>query len=98
MEERFMEFLETPLFSLYILPILIFMSRILDVSIGTVRIIMLSKGLKRPAPLFGFFEILIWLIAIRLVLGNISLETPFPAFEKREISPSFVHTKSYPIT
>jgi len=41
------------------LPLLIIFARILDVSLGTLRIILISKGLKKFAPLIGFFEVLI---------------------------------------
>lgn len=49
---------------------LIFLARILDVSIGTLRIISVSKGRKYFAPVLGFFEILIWLFAIKQVMSN----------------------------
>ena len=54
-------------FDYLILPLLIFLARICDVTIGTLRIVMISKGQKKLAPFLGFFEVLIWLIAI----GNI---------------------------
>jgi uncharacterized protein YebE (UPF0316 family) len=71
---------ETPIFQFLVLPFLIFLSRIFDVSIGTIRIITLSKGLKKLAPLFGFFEVLIWLLAIRIVLANISNPVHYVAY------------------
>lgn len=49
---------------------LIFCARILDVSLGTLRIISVAKGRKYLAPLFGFFEILIWLTAISRVMRS----------------------------
>jgi uncharacterized protein YebE (UPF0316 family) len=55
-----------------IIPILIFCSRILDVSIGTFRIILVSRGHKLAAPLLGFVEVIIWLIAITQVMKNLS--------------------------
>jgi uncharacterized protein YebE (UPF0316 family) len=61
-------------FSLYtwvIVPVLIFVARVLDVSLGTVRVIFVSKGLKHLAPVVGFFEILIWLLAIGQILANL---------------------------
>ena len=36
----------SPLFSLVLLPGLIFVSRVLDVSLGTVRIILAAKGYR----------------------------------------------------
>ena len=58
-------FIQDPqFFSLVILPLLIFFARIADVTFGTLRIIFISRGMKLLAPVVGFFEILIWLIAI----------------------------------
>jgi len=48
-------FLDTGFFNYFLLPFLIFVSRILDVSLGTVRIVMVSKGERIWAPLLGFF-------------------------------------------
>ncbi|MCF6357835.1 MAG: DUF2179 domain-containing protein [Draconibacterium sp.] len=59
------------LFTYFILPALIFLSRIIDVTIGTVRIVMVSKGQKYWAPILGFFEVLIWLIAISKIFQNL---------------------------
>lgn len=56
----------------FILPILIFGARILDVSLGTVRIVLISKGLRHIAPLFGFFEVLIWLLAIGQIMKDLT--------------------------
>lgn len=53
------------------LPLMIFFARILDVSIGTIRIILVSKGQKRLAPLLGFLEVLIWIIAIGQIMENL---------------------------
>ncbi len=58
-------------FDLVIMPLLIFLARISDVSIGTIRIIMVSKGNRRIAPILGFFEVLIWIIAISRIMQNL---------------------------
>lgn len=64
-------FIQDPqFFSLVILPILIFFARIADVTFGTLRIIFISRGMKLLAPLVGFFEILIWLVAIGQIFQN----------------------------
>lgn len=55
-----------------ILPLLIFFARVIDVSLGTLRVIFISKGLKYIAPLVGFFEVIIWLIAIGQVMANMT--------------------------
>lgn len=64
-------FYDSSLFTYFILPFLIFVSRIIDVTIGTVRIVMVSKGQKNWAPFLGFFEVLIWLIAISKIFQNL---------------------------
>lgn len=63
-----------------ILPVLIFLARILDVSIGTLRIIFVSKGLKYFAAILGFFESLIWLIAVTQVMQNLNSWETYIAF------------------
>jgi uncharacterized protein YebE (UPF0316 family) len=55
-----------------VLPALIFIARVIDVSMGTVRVIFVSRGLKYLAPVVGFFEILIWLLAIGQIMKNLS--------------------------
>ena len=55
-----------------IIPLLIVLARIGDVSLGTMRIISIGRGYKFIAPLLGFFEILIWLLAIRQIMQNLT--------------------------
>jgi len=55
-----------------IIPLLIFLARICDVTLGTLRIIFISKGDKVIAPVLGFLEVLIWLVAITQVMENLS--------------------------
>ncbi len=59
-------------FSLIILPMLIFIARVMDVTFGTIRIIFVSRGKKYLAPLLGFFEIMIWLFAIGQIFINLT--------------------------
>ncbi len=56
----------------FVIPFGIFVARILDVSLGTVRVIFISRGMKYLAPVVGFFEILIWLLAIGQIMKNLS--------------------------
>lgn len=46
------------------LPLLVFFARVVDVSLGTMRIIFTSRGLKYIAPLLGFVEVFIWVSVI----------------------------------
>lgn len=45
--------------------------RLADVSLGTLRIVMLVRGKRRWAGVLGFFESLIWVLAARQVLGDL---------------------------
>ena len=64
-------FFDSDIFSYAVMPLLIFLARICDVSIGTLRIIFVSKGKKNIAPVLGFFEVLIWIIAISKIMQNL---------------------------
>lgn len=67
-------------FSLIILPLLIFTARILDMTLGTIRIIFVSRGRKFLAPIFGFFEIMIWLFAIGQIMQHLTNITYYIAY------------------
>jgi uncharacterized protein YebE (UPF0316 family) len=58
-------------YSFAILPLLIFIARIGDVSINTIRIIYVLGGRRLTATLLGFFESFIWLMAIRQIFEHL---------------------------
>ncbi len=60
------------LYGLIILPLLIFFARIADVSLQTLRIIFTSRDRINLAPIIGFFEVFIWLLAIGQIFHNIT--------------------------
>lgn len=62
------------------LPFLIFLARVSDQSIGTVRLIFISKGFRKLAPVIGFVESLIWLLAIREILNHLDNSMCFIAY------------------
>lgn len=62
---------QSPYFDLVVLPLVIFCMRICDMTLDTLRIIFMTKGFRRLAPIIGFFEILIWIIAITRIMRNI---------------------------
>ncbi len=68
------------LYSWLFIPFLIFAARICDVTIGTMRVIFLAKGYKRLAPFLGFFEVIIWLVAIRQVMMHLENAACFLAY------------------
>ncbi len=66
--------------SVVLTAVLVFCARLLDVSIGTLRIISLAKGRRYLAPILAFVEILIWLTAIRQIILNASNPIVYIAF------------------
>ena len=66
-----MEFMQSDTFAFVVLPVVIFFARICDVTIGTLRIIFVSRGNKIVAPILGFFEVLIWVIAISNIIQHL---------------------------
>ncbi len=61
---------ESPVIAYVLIPLLIFCARICDVTLGTLRIIFVSKGLKKIAPVVGFFEIFIWIVVISQIMQH----------------------------
>ncbi|HEX2991004.1 MAG TPA: DUF5698 domain-containing protein, partial [Anaerolineales bacterium] len=59
-------------FTWVILPLIIFLTRVLDVTLGTLRIIFISRGRKYLAPLLGFIEVLIWITVVSQIIGGAS--------------------------
>jgi uncharacterized protein YebE (UPF0316 family) len=83
-------FFDSSLFSVGIMPLLIFLARICDVSIGTMRIIFVSKGKKYIAPFLGFFEVLIWIIAISKIMENLDNYVNYVAYAAGFATGNFV--------
>ena len=63
-----------------ILPVMIFCARICDVTMGTIRVIFISKGIRYLAPVIGFFEVIIWLLAIGQVMNNLTNAVSYIAY------------------
>lgn len=74
-------FVITPeLYKWVILPLLIFLARICDVSMETIRVIYISRGIRYLAPVIAFFEIVIWLLAMEVVMKDLTNIANFLAF------------------
>ncbi len=54
-----------------VLPLIIAFARILDVSVGTIRVIFVARGYKHLAPALGFVEVIIWLLAIGQIMQQL---------------------------
>lgn len=55
-----------------LLPLSIFVARLINEAIGTLRIMFLARGNKVVAPLLGFIEVLMWIIIIGQIMQNLS--------------------------
>jgi len=75
-----MALISPEIYAWVILPVLIFTARVLDVSLGTVRIIFISRGMKLLAPLVGFFEVMIWILAIAQIMQDLTNAINYFAF------------------
>lgn len=75
-----MSMADSAFFQWVVIPVLIFLARVCDMSLDTLRIMFLSKGRKFIAPVLGFFQVLIWLLAFRQIILNLSNPLCYIAF------------------
>lgn len=73
-----------------ILPLLIFAARVADVTLGTMRIMFVSRGKRRLAPILGFFEVLIWIVAIGQLVQNLGSVTSYLGYAAGFATGNFV--------
>ena len=52
------------------LPLMIFAARVCDVTLGTMRIIFTSRGMRNVAPVLGFVETFIWIVAVSSIVKH----------------------------
>lgn len=71
---------QSDVFQVWLVPLLVFLARILDVSLGTLRISMVYRGLKHLAAPLGFLEALVWILAISQVMQHIDNWATYLAF------------------
>lgn len=64
-----MEFLNT--IPIWLLALVIFCLRVVDVSLGTIRTLSIFQGFLKLAVVLGFFEILVWVTAIFQVISRL---------------------------
>ncbi len=74
------DFLHSDAYNWVVLPLLIFISRTCDVTLATLRNIFLSRNIKKIVPVIGFFEVLIWLLAISSIIKNLNNVLCYIAF------------------
>lgn len=64
-------FLQSDLFNWLVLPLMIFMARTCDVTLATLRNIFIARNVKKIVPFLGFFEVMIWLVAVSQTINNL---------------------------
>lgn len=75
-----MDLFNNEVFSYILLPLLIFLARVADVTLATIRIIFVMSGKRVIAPILGFFESLLWLLAIGQIIQNIDNAISYVAY------------------
>jgi uncharacterized protein YebE (UPF0316 family) len=78
------------IFAYVVIPVMIFCARICDVTMGTIRVIFISKGIRYLAPVIGFFEVIIWLLAIGQVMNNLTNVVSYIAYGAGFASGTFI--------
>lgn len=76
----FENFTDSMIFQWIVIPLLIFTARVGDVSMDTLRIMLISRGKRLLASSLGFFQVLIWLMAFRQIVLNLSNPICYIAF------------------
>ena len=61
-----------------VLYFIIFFAKIIEVSIATIRVVLITRGERLIGAVLGFFEVMIWIIIVSRVLSDISSD-PFKA-------------------
>jgi len=74
----------------WVLPVIIYFGRICDVTLGTLRIIFVSKGEKSKAPIVGFFEVFIWVVVISQIFSHATNVIAYLAYAAGYATGNFV--------
>lgn len=53
-------------------PMVIFVLRVVDVSVGTIRFLLVTRGARALASVLGFVEILLWILAAGAAIQNLT--------------------------
>jgi len=64
-------FFNSDIFAWVVLPLLIFLARICDVSLDTLRLIFVAKGIRKVAANSWFLWVIIWLLAVSQIMKHL---------------------------
>jgi uncharacterized protein YebE (UPF0316 family) len=73
-----------------LLPFLIFFTRMVDTSLGTMRQVLTARGNRSAVRIVGFFEVLIWITAIGQVMQHLNHWTSYIAWALGFTAGSFI--------
>lgn len=65
-----MDFLSAGALTPVLIPLLVFGARVIDVSLETLRIILLARGGRFIVPAIAFIEIIFWVVSLGLVVND----------------------------
>ena len=65
-----MDFLSAGALTPVLIPLLVFGARVIDVSLETLRIILLARGGRFIVPTIAFIEIIFWVVSLGLVVND----------------------------
>ena len=65
-----MNFTDTNVYIWLALPLIVFFARVMDVTLGTLRIIFISRGKRNVAPVLGFVEVFIWITIVSQIVSH----------------------------
>ena len=76
-----------------VLPLIVFFARVVDVSLGTMRIIYTSRGKRNIASLLGFVEVFIWIVVVSQIVRNVHSLPAYIAYAAGFATGTFVGMK-----
>lgn len=85
-----MNFWDSNLYIWIGLPLLVFFARVIDVALGTLRIIFISRGKKYLAPLLGFVEVFIWIAVVAQIVRGVNEFATYLAYAAGFAAGNFV--------
>ena len=65
-----MPVIDSNLYIWVVLPVMVFFARVADVTLGTMRIIFISRGKRNLAPILGFVEVFIWITIVSQIVSG----------------------------
>lgn len=76
-----------------VLPLIVFFARVVDVSLGTMRIIYTSRGKRNIASMLGFVEVFIWIVVVSQIVRNVNSLPAYIAYAAGFATGTFVGMK-----